>query len=107
MEGSAPEEECRGGLQRPLVRFGSFMNDPPKWIGLIGWYQTGRCPKWCRTALSHRVGTGSLQMRCCRISKQVLCSLVGTVIVVWLLGPVSDEESYPGKGGRDRRMSSS
>ncbi|GBM35940.1 hypothetical protein AVEN_31394-1 [Araneus ventricosus] len=42
-------------------------------------------------------------MRSCRISKQVLAALVDTVMVVWLLGTISDDGSYPGKMG-GRRM---
>ncbi|GBL77161.1 hypothetical protein AVEN_12788-1 [Araneus ventricosus] len=38
-------------------------------------------------------------MRSCRISKQVLASPDGTIMVVWLLGPTSDDSSYPGKKG--------
>ncbi|GBM14032.1 hypothetical protein AVEN_209929-1 [Araneus ventricosus] len=38
-------------------------------------------------------------MRSCRLNKQVLASLVGTVIVVWLLGSIPDDGSYPGKMG--------
>ncbi|GBN25401.1 hypothetical protein AVEN_123052-1 [Araneus ventricosus] len=45
-------------------------------------------------------------MRSCRISKQVLAPLVDTVMVMWLLGPISDDGSYPGKMG-DRPMSRS
>ncbi|GBM02469.1 hypothetical protein AVEN_76514-1 [Araneus ventricosus] len=34
-------------------------------------------------------------MRSRRISKRVLASLVGTVMVVWLLGPISDDGRTP------------
>ncbi|GBN21205.1 hypothetical protein AVEN_125237-1 [Araneus ventricosus] len=38
-------------------------------------------------------------MRSCRISKQVLASLMGTIMVMWLFGPISEDRSYPGKTG--------
>ncbi|GBN72263.1 hypothetical protein AVEN_110583-1 [Araneus ventricosus] len=39
-------------------------------------------------------------MRSCRISKQVLTSLLGIVMWVWLLGPSSEDGSYPDFGTR-------
>ncbi|GBM95493.1 hypothetical protein AVEN_95949-1 [Araneus ventricosus] len=38
-------------------------------------------------------------MSSCRVSKQVLASPVGIATVVWLLGPISENKSYPSKTG--------
>ncbi|GBN07804.1 hypothetical protein AVEN_60154-1 [Araneus ventricosus] len=38
-------------------------------------------------------------MRSCRISKQVLASLVGTILVGWLSEPISEDRPYPSKMG--------
>ncbi|GBL86829.1 hypothetical protein AVEN_96059-1 [Araneus ventricosus] len=43
--------------------------------------------------------TASSRVRSCRISKQTLASPVRTIMVVWLLGHISDDGSYPGKTG--------
>ncbi|GBM93764.1 hypothetical protein AVEN_51613-1 [Araneus ventricosus] len=42
-------------------------------------------------------------MRSRRMNKRVLASLVGTAMVVWLLGPISDDGSYPGMLKRGRK----
>ncbi|GBM29911.1 hypothetical protein AVEN_111220-1 [Araneus ventricosus] len=46
-----------------------------------------------------RWGTSSSRRRRCRISKQVLASPEDTIMVVWLLGPIPNDRSYPDETG--------